>query len=279
LLRDCVLTDALLDAVSTWGGTNRFENCVFADNDRAVLVRENSTVTMANCTLHGHRWGLVPHGGVLRVWNSLITDCTEYGVFGEPAEFHHNNVWNPGAANYSGADHTGTQGNISADPKYRNAAARVFQLSFLSPAIDAADTPNAPSEDFAGAPRYDDPRVANTGIANPSGAVADLGAFEFVENAASDLDLVALQVAGPSEATVGETVTVSWQVKNRGEGNCAGSWHDQIYLAPETNDGWNQAILCTEVASSAALGPGKRPPTSRQQCACRAAPRASGIGR
>ncbi len=255
LMRDCLLTDALLDAVSTWGGTNRFENCMFADSDRAVLVRENSGVTMANCTFHGHRWGLVPHGGVLRVWNSLVTGSSEFGIFGEPTEFHHNDVWNPGAANYSGSDRTGIQGNISSDPKYRDAEGRSFQLAFLSPAIDAADTQHAPMTDHAGAPRYDDPRVANTGIAGDNNAFADMGAFEFVEAATSDLDLVASQVSGPSEAVAGDTVTLTWQVRNQGAGVCDQSWHDQIFLVPDVSDGWSGETLCAEVASSATLDP------------------------
>ncbi len=252
VLLNCRLEQGLLDAVSTWGGSTRLTNCVLASNGRGILVRENSTALLVNCTLYQHNWALVAHGGVSRCFNSIIANSAEFGVFGTPTEFADNNVWSPTGYGYP----AGASGNVSVDPQFRNPDAGNFQLAYLSPMIDAADATRAPATDFMGAPRYDDPRTANTGVTNALGAVADLGAFEFVEGAESDLDLVAQNVVGPSAATAGNTVTVTWQIRNQGGGVVAGQWHDRISLVPETSDGWNESLLVADVLSSATLGPG-----------------------
>jgi uncharacterized repeat protein (TIGR01451 family) len=59
-----------------------------------------------------------------------------------------------------------------------------------------------------------------------------MGAFEFVETAPSDVDLVATTVSGPATVTAGDIVEVQWTVANIGTGMAVGPWHDTIYLAP-----------------------------------------------
>ena len=62
-------------------------------------------------------------------------------------------------------DQTGTNGNISADPKYVDPARGNYRLGYLSPAIDAANGTVAPPTDQAGDPRYNDPRTkTRTGV-------------------------------------------------------------------------------------------------------------------
>jgi len=252
VMLDCRLEQALLDAVSTWGGSMRMTNCVLASNGRGILVRENSSALLVNCTLYQHNWGVVAHGGISRVVNSIIGYSAEYGVFGMPTEFAYNNVWSPTSGGYQ----AGVNGNLSVDPRFRNPDTGNFQLAYLSPMIDAADSSRAHAADLMEAPRYDDPRTANTGLAGTGGAMADLGAFEFVEGAESDLDLAAQNVAGPSSATAGDTATVTWQILNQGGGVVSGQWHDQILLVPDSRDGWSQSLVVAEVLSSATLGPG-----------------------
>ena len=96
--------------------------------------------------------------------------------------------------------------------------------------IDAADGAVAPETDSMGFPRYDDPRVDNTGTATSSGAYADIGAYEFVETAESPIDLVVTDVDGPSDVVAGEWVTVTWTIRNDGTEPATGPWHDALAL-------------------------------------------------
>ncbi len=76
---------------------------------------------------------------------------------------------------------TGQESNgIEADPGFRDRAAADFHLTAGSAAIDAANSgvAGAPSSDFDGAARVDDPNVANTG-SGPR-PYDDRGAFEFL---------------------------------------------------------------------------------------------------
>jgi hypothetical protein len=249
VLDSCRLADALHDAISTWGGTTLLTNSVLANNGRGILVRENSTAVMVNCTLDRHNWGVVAHDGILRVFNSIIANSAEYGVFGTPTEFAYNDVWSTTSGGYL----TGVQGNISKDPAFRGAENGNYQLGYLSPAIDAADSTLAPVTDAANAPRYDDPRTPNTG--QGTGPVADMGAYEFAEQASSDLDLIVLNVSGPENVTAGEMATVTWQIKNIGSETFNGQWQDTIYLVPDVSDGWTESIQAGESSSTGTLGP------------------------
>ena len=149
-------------------------------------------------------------------------------------------------------------GNISADPKYVDRQQLDYRLNYGSPAIDAADGTAAPATDFMGAPRYDDPRTANTGIATTTSAYADMGALEFAESADSDIDLIVSGVAGPASALVGSQVQLSWTVTNIGSGDAIGPWHDAIYLVRDP-DGNKVEIFAGEtlVGQSVILGPGQ----------------------
>jgi len=125
-------------------------------------------------------------------------------VLNSPVDMTHSDVWSETGVNYVRlGDPTGTRGNISVDPQFSNAARHNYRLRFGSPCIDSGDGLTAPSEDFMGAPRYDDPRTVNTGVADAGGAIPDLGAYEFVEGAQSDLDLVVTEVSGPARAVAG----------------------------------------------------------------------------
>ena len=114
----------------------------------------------------------------------------------------------------------------------------------------------APETDFMGAPRYDDPRTANTGVPDPANAWADIGAFEFVETADSDVDLVVTAVAGPSAVVSGENATVEWSVVNTGTGTATGPWHDTVSLAPMTG-GEPLAAGQVAIGQGVVLGPGE----------------------
>jgi hypothetical protein len=97
--------------------------------------------------------------------------------------------------------------------------------------------------------------VPNTGTPTVEGAYADLGAFEFVEGATSDLDLVVVDVRGPAMVHAGQPAEVSWTVRNVGEGVVMGSWHDRISLAPVAAGRWDETREAGLAISSATLGP------------------------
>jgi len=112
-------------------------------------------------------------------------------------------------------------------PIFKDAAAGNFRLDYCSPCIDAADTTAAPPADFMGAPRYDDPRTPNSGVAS-AGLYADMGAYEFVETADSDVDLVVRNIVGPGRGRGWQTATIQWEIANIGSGTAVGPWRDAI---------------------------------------------------
>jgi YD repeat-containing protein len=194
----------------------------------------------------------------------------DWGTLG--LALRYSDVWGSGTADYNGATpQTGTNGNLSADPGYRDRSRRNFRLDFHSPCIDAADGTVATATDLAGAPRYDDPRTPDTGVPMPAGGAAapvpDMGAFEFVETAASGIDLVVTEVTGPTATAAGDTVTVSWTVTNLGTAAANGPWLDAVCLVRDP-DTVPVAIPAGEalVGQGLSLGPGQSLAASAQVC-------------
>jgi YD repeat-containing protein len=169
----------------------------------------------------------------------------------------YSDIWSSYASSDNSLADIGQHGNFSADPKFKNRALGDYRLNYGSPCIDAADSTVAPPTDLMGAPRYSDPRtVVKAGILSSTGAYADLGPYEFVETAASDLDLIATQVSGPASVTAGDLVPVQWTVANLGSGLAVGPWHDTVYLAPA--GGADAPLSVAEVLDGTlSLGPGE----------------------
>ncbi|MCA9124655.1 MAG: carboxypeptidase regulatory-like domain-containing protein, partial [Planctomycetales bacterium] len=211
-------------------------NSVIAGADRGIRI--DGTVTILNSTFDDNRIGVFGHGGDYQLVNSIVSNSLAFGVehgLNTAATIRYSNVWSDQGENYSAIpDATGTNGNISVDPKYRDAVVRNYRLDYGSPLIDAADGTAAPDTDLHGAPRYDDPRVINTGMPTAGGTYADMGAFEFVEGAASDIDLIVTAVSGPTAGIAGDEVTVEWTVRSVGQEAAKGSWHDAVYLSSDS---------------------------------------------
>ena len=268
-ISDSTLNQGFYKGIQAEYGTVNVTNCLVTGCERGIQsgLSGPTVVTVVNCTLDSNSYGLVAHGGVLNVANTIVADSLLYGVTyccgSSLTNFEHCDVWSPFGPNYAGtSDQTGLNGNISVNPSFVNAAQGNYELNYLSPCIDAGDGLAATPSDLTGAPRYNDPRtVVKTGIPNAGGLYADMGAFEFVETASSPVDLVVIAVAGPSAETAGQTVTVQWQDANLGTANAVGPWHDTISLVPQ--GGGSPLVVGTVlVAQNIVLGPGQSYPTS-----------------
>jgi uncharacterized repeat protein (TIGR01451 family) len=134
-------------------------NNTFIGNNVAILLDRDGTAVQQ----HFYRNNLIVDNqiGVDRAAGSPV-----------PGLVWENNLVFGNTTNYRNVpDQTGTNGNISADPLFVDAAAGNYRLNPGSPAIDAGGGTGAPTADFDGAPR---PRDGD-GIGS---ALVDIGAFE-----------------------------------------------------------------------------------------------------
>ena len=238
--------------------------------DRGIDAWPGSTVNVVNDTFDNNNTGIQGHGGAVTIANTIVSNTvgTQWGgIFqccGSTVNVSYSDVWTAatGVANYGGmSDPTGTNGNISANPVYVDNANGNYRLNYGSPAIDAANgsVPNYPLTDAFGDPRYNDPLVTTkTGVPDTNGNYPDIGAFEFVQSAPSNIDLTVPSVTGPTSAIVGRQVQINWVDANIGSGDAIGPWHDAMYLVenPNTNPVRDLAgeVL---VAGGVTLGPGQ----------------------
>jgi len=260
LVKNSVIADALKDGAFCYG-TTRFENCLVLRCDRGLTAV--GEMTILNCTLDANRIGLLEHVGQLIVRNTIVANSIDVGIEhdlgGGVPVVTHCNVFNPGASrgNYNGvSDRTGQDGNISLAPRYRNRELDNFRLNFASPGIDAASGTVAPVTDYAGVARFDDPRSGNTGVPAANGAVPDMGAFEFADNAPSNLDLVVESVTAPTQLTAGGLAHVEWTIVNRGSEAFSGPWHDALSLRLAGTTG-KLPVSEILVGQNLTLGPGQ----------------------
>ncbi len=229
-ISDSVLSQGLYKGIQTEFGTANVTNCLITGCDRGIQVGLTgpTVVNIINCTLDNNNVGMWAHGGVANLANTIVSDSLTIGIEfccgSTLSTFEYCDVWSATGVNYSSvADQTGTHGNISANPDFVNAAQGNFELNYASPCINTADGKVAPLTDLTGAPCYNFPaKVGKTGIPNANDVVPDMGAYEFVQNASSDVDLIVSSVTGPVSETAGQTVIVNWNDMNLGTGNAIG---------------------------------------------------------
>jgi PKD repeat protein len=265
-----VVESTMWDGISVSSGSGTIVNSVLRNTDRAIWAYPNGNISLINCTFDNNLIGVDQHynSGEISAENCLIADSLQIGVQfegGPQVSLQYCDVWSSitnGYVNYSGlADQTGFNGNISADPKFINEAQGNYQLNYGSPCIDAANSLVAPPTDIMGDPRYNDPRtLVKTGVhvcVGTNCVYADIGAYEFVENAVSPIDLVVSTVVGPATVTAGDNVTVSWTDANVGTASATGPWHDTITLVSMTDTSQVLAVADELVAQGVVLGPGQ----------------------
>lgn len=181
--------------------------------------------TLVNNTITGNvaSWG---GGGLCSRFESVLTMTNNIVAFNSSGIYddgtgtvglQSNCVYGNTAYDYSGVtDPTGTDGNVSTDPRFvRPAAPGIdgqwatadddygdLRLQITSPCIDAGRNDDVPSDitiDFGGRPRLvDNPSTPDTGAGTPP--IVDMGAYEYQPTAAADfnddltVDAVDLQI-------------------------------------------------------------------------------------
>ena len=232
-LSDSMINNTCRGGVCAYdGGNATITNSIITGAERAVTAGGNnfpiysSSVSIVNSDLDNNYIGLWSHGGAFQVTNSIISNSINQGVTGMP-NMSYSDVWSPTGDSYG----AGSDGNISANPNYVNAAHGDYRLNYLSPCIDAANAACRPATDMMGDARYNDPRTTTkTGVPDANGNYPDMGALEFVESAPSNVDLIVSSVTGPATAMAGDQATIQWTDANIGGVTAVGPWHDTVDL-------------------------------------------------
>lgn len=132
-------------------------NCVFADNTCdsstgvAVLSSSSGDVDIINTTVWGNTPSLtpfVPSGGI----SDVLYCCIQGG-------------W------------TGGTGIVTDNPQFIGSGDHPYNIASNSPCIDAGHGDYAPTLDYLGNARYDDPSTEDTGTGDPD--YTDIGAYEY----------------------------------------------------------------------------------------------------
>lgn len=266
-LRDCQLRYTTQEAVSQrdGAGTVSLVNSVIA-NTTVALHGLSGTNTAVNCTFVDNGTGVMAGGTAgFSLENTLIAYGSQSGImaFGSVVPtVRYCNLWGFTRGPTSGmADPAGQNGNLALDPFLVRRALGDFRLNPRSPLIDAADSTVAPAADLHGLVRVDDPDKLNVGLPDAQMRFADIGAFEFNASQVEDVDLAVGEVTGPPAALAGESVTVRWQVTNRGTNAVLGPWYDTLWLVNDPTQ-WPTEILVADrpVLPGVTLAPGESRP-------------------
>ncbi|HET9183988.1 MAG TPA: choice-of-anchor D domain-containing protein [Candidatus Angelobacter sp.] len=166
--------------------------------------------------------------------NIVVAESGQTGIVCEPSistfpTFSHNDVISPGggqAWSSNCASFASTNGNISADPQFVNAAGNDFHLLAGSPVIDAGDNtvPDLPQQDFDG-----NPRIA-LGNATTGSDTVDMGAYEFVLTATPALVLSPNSLSFIDQAVNTSSAAQIVTLSNTGSGSL------QIFSISATGD-------------------------------------------
>ena len=220
----------MYDAMRNNGGNFYAYNSIFEESSVALSPR-GGTTEIVNCVIANSTTAI--RGIVGNLVNTVIYNITsvifDWGVI----NCDHCVIYNPKGVGPQSASAVGSNGNIWANPLFRNAAAGDYHLMAGSPCIDAADGTAAPLSDITGAPRYSDLYTTPTGTVNADGEYADIGAYEFTDATSSSIDLEPVDIQVPTSVAVGETVTIQWTVRNGGTITANGTCVNQILLVSE----------------------------------------------
>lgn len=260
-MSNSAMYDSGYDGVLDWGGGATIVNSIFAGCDRAVCAHPGSVVKVVHSTFDDNRIAMLLHGGTMDARNCILAGSLDTGIynFDSPAPVLQQNLFWNSTNTFGIPPPVGSNGNTGGNPLFKDPARRNYRLAYGSPAIDAAISTFSPATDFMAAPRYSDPRISQKpGTPDAGGVFADLGAFEFTETAASDVDLVVDWVDGPDTARAGATALLRYQVSNRGTKPAVGPWQDRIELMADQPGRGGDRLLVDEPLTNLTLAAGER---------------------
>lgn len=213
-----------------------FINCVIDDVEIAIrgsgVVLENSFVNTVFSRISGNFF--IPES---------FSDLSGY--------FRNCAFWNPAEMGPQSFSATGKNGNIWADPLFRNSSAGDYRILAGSPLIDAGDGTRAPSEDKSGVSRENDFHIIEkAGIPDECGVYADIGVYEFINSSNSFMDLQPVDILVPDTISPGEEITIQWTIRNNGSVPVEGSWRDRIVLISDSGE----VVPASEILHSGRIG-------------------------
>lgn len=154
-------------------------NAVTGNSGYGIRCGLASAAKISNNTIAGNSsTGLYCSASSPEVVNTIVA-FNSYGVTTtgkvDMPTLRNSNVFGNVNGNYKGfpTDPTGTNGNISLDPLFRNAPSGDYHLLWNSPCVDTGTNIGAPSTDLDGNPRPIDGNMDGL-------AVTDIGAYEYV---------------------------------------------------------------------------------------------------
>ena len=172
-------------AIGNWDTRAYITNCIFAGNSTSTTSSYGaaifswgalSTPQITNCTVYNNT-DESSRGAIHdRAAASKVTNCIIWGNNSNDIVNSSGGVCNVTYSCIEQADYAGSNGNISSNPQFIDAANGDFRLTSGSLCIDAGNGSAAPKFDLEGNPRIDDPNVANTGTGDP--VYSDIGAYE-----------------------------------------------------------------------------------------------------
>ncbi|MBQ1429022.1 MAG: leucine-rich repeat protein, partial [Kiritimatiellae bacterium] len=249
----CEFSHAAMDGCFVAGA--KFENCIFSDCDRGLVSISlyGTLVTAVNCVAYDNRVGFFAHTGSMYVTNSIAAFNSEYGTGGDARYVYATRccLYNPSGENTMFKnDRWGAYNvdNIEADPLFLDAENGDFRISVESPCVDAAYGDVAPEYDYYEQPRMDVKYVRNTGKPNAAGEYPDIGIYEVpgtTERPVMNLEVESVAFA-PASVAPGETLTVTYTVRNTGNTTAKGSIRDTVRIKSAANGGTMVAGTVTQ---------------------------------
>lgn len=244
-------------SVNPYGGEATLEGCTFCDSYWGGIQMNGGHVTAKNCLFTGLRGCAVySDGGGATVANSVVYGCG--GVAGNQlaeesggsTAFRNCIVsgvesWAKpaygGVAYYNccfdgegECEYAGSDGNIKADPLFKDPTGGDFRIGDASPCVDAGGA-GAPVRDYWGQPRQN-ASMNPTGQVNGNGRYPDIGLYEVIPlaGALDAPDLEAFDVSAPKSFYVGDMITVTYRMRNvSAENDATGEIVDRIDLVAE----------------------------------------------
>ncbi len=238
-LRNSIIRNSQNHAVLVRNGgkLDLTSNLIVHGGADGLHLESGAVVKAVNNTIDSNATGVSVDAGALQLINNLITLNQNRGVVvanNGSITMAFNDVFtdrnNP---LYEGLpDQTGSNQNVSVDPRYSNNENFNYTLQAGSPVIDSASGGDAPATDFSDQGRFDDPNTVNTG----GGPIVyvDLGAMERQAVSASEIDLAIQSVTLSALDLEKGIATLEWSVRNVGQEAAAGSWFDAVYLSQNT---------------------------------------------